>query len=487
MASSVERPTAMHAARKPGRRRRLPVRRRAAGLPGTIGVTTLGALLPGSGYLWTGRKALGWAVLNTFLLVVALVVWYLPHDLPAALDFAVDRSRLHLVAAALGFAFVAWALVVLTTYTMVRPLQSRPWQRGLSMLFVAALTIGVAAPVAMATRYAMVTSDVVATVFQDNETATVPDDVSEEDPWGGRDRVNVLLLGGDGNVHRDGVRTDSMILASIDTQTGKTVLFSLPRNLMYAQFPEDSPLHDIYPDGFTGEGDDGEWMLNAVYRNIPTLHPGVLGESDNEGADALKQAIAGSTGTRVDYYLLVNLAGFQEIVDAMGGVTVNINEPVAIGGITDLGVEPDDWLQPGPAQHLDGFEALWFSRGRYGSDDYERMERQRCMIDAIVDKADPFNLIRRYQKLADIGKEIVRTDIPSELLPAFIDLAMEMKERRIKSVVFRSSDEFSPGDPDFTWMQSVVDKALDPPKKKPGANAGEAADAKDACAYDPGP
>jgi hypothetical protein len=116
------------------------------------------------------------------------------------------------------------------------------------------------------------------------------------------------------------------------------------------------------------------------------------------------------------------------------------------------------------------------------------MERQRCMIDAIVDEADPLNLLRRYQKLAAVGKEIVRTDIPSELLPAFIDLAMDMKEHRVKSVVFRSSDEFYPGDPDFDLMRSMVDKALDPTKKKPGRKGGNpslADDAKDACAYDP--
>ena len=71
---------------QPGRRRRPPLRRRAAGLPGTIGVTTLGALVPGSGFLWTGRKGLGWVVLNTFLAIVAFAVWYLPHDLDSALD-----------------------------------------------------------------------------------------------------------------------------------------------------------------------------------------------------------------------------------------------------------------------------------------------------------------------------------------------------------------------------------------------------------------
>ena len=78
-------------------------------------------------------------------------------------------------------------------------------------------------------------------------------------------------------------------------------------------------------------------MLNAIYGQVPVNHPGILGKSDNEGADAVKQAVEGSLGIPVDYYVLVNLAGFQEIVDAMGGITVNVNEPVAIQGDTDAG------------------------------------------------------------------------------------------------------------------------------------------------------
>ena len=114
---------------------------------------------------------------------------------------------------------------------------------------------------------------------------------------------------------------------------------------------------------------------------------------------------------------------------------------------------------------LDGFEALWYSRGRYGSDDYQRMERQRCMVDAIIAEAKPWTLLRRYQSLAATGKEIVRTDIPSDLMPAFVDLASRVQGASVRSVVFRSSDEFSPGDPDFPWMRSVVRKALSPPPR----------------------
>ena len=107
----------------------------------------------------------------------------------------------------------------------------------------------------------------------------------------------------------------------------------------------------------------------------------------------MKQAVAGTLGVPVDYYVLVNLEGFKEIVDAMGGVTVNVNEPIAIDGDTDAGIPPVDYLEPGPDQRLDGFQALWFARGRWGSDDYQRMLRQRCMVDAIIAEANPLNLL----------------------------------------------------------------------------------------------
>ncbi|GAA4745320.1 hypothetical protein GCM10023350_32680 [Nocardioides endophyticus] len=228
-------------------------------------------------------------------------------------------------------------------------------------------------------------------------------------------------------------------------------------------------------------------MLNAVYSQVPALYPHILGKSENEGADAVKQAVAGSLGTHVDYYVLINLLGFQQLVDAIGGVTVNINEPIAINGNTDAGIPPTGYLEPGPDQHLNGFHALWYSRGRWGSDDYERMLRQRCMVDALVEAADPLTVLRRYQDLASAGKQIMRTDIPRELMPAFVDLALQVKERPMKSMAFVSSDKFYSGDPDYEWMHSVVDKALDP-RKKPSGNrddAGTPVKTQDACGYHP--
>ncbi len=450
---------------------------------GALGVTLMSAVLPGSGFWWAGRRMLGLVTMVAAVAALVAGALLLPHDLRGALDFAFDPSRLEVTSLVLGIVLVLWTAVVVLTFLMVRPFGVRRWVTGVGGVVVAALIVGVAVPAAVASRYANVQADFVKSVFENNQSATAPE-VQAGDPWGGRDRVNVLLLGGDGGPYRDGVRTDSMILVSVDTHTGRAVSFSLPRNMMNAPFPVNSPLHQVFPEGFTGEGDPAGWMLNAVYREVPILYPHILGKSTNEGADAIKQAFEGATGLPVDYYVLINFQGFQQMVNAIGGVTVNINEPVAVNGDTDAGIPPTRYLQPGPDQHLDGFDALWFSRGRYGADDYQRMDRQRCMIQAIAAKANPLNLLRNYQAVANAGKELVRTDIPRELLPAFVDLGLKVKERPLKSVVFRLSDSFNPGDPDFAYVHDTVAKALAPHAHHAHRPPAEQ-DSVDACAYHP--
>ncbi len=75
----------------------------------------------------------------------------------------------------------------------------------------------------------------------------------------------------------------------------------------------------------------------------------------------------------------------------------DVNTRVAINGDTDAGIPPTGWIEPGPDQTLDGFHALWFARGRYGSDDYQRMDRQRCTVAAIIEAgATTEDVARRF-------------------------------------------------------------------------------------------
>jgi len=397
-------------------------------------------------------------------LVLAVAGWLLVRTSSSqALHLVLDRSALLWIIVVIVAIWALWVAFICRTYARHRVhTASLPLQL-LGAFGVALMCGAVTAPMAVGARYAVVQRDLIGSVFGNEASATTPK-VTASNPWGKRDRVNVLLLGGDGAVHRPGVRTDSVILASISTKTGKTVLFSLPRNLRNVPFKPGSKLAALYPNGFTDGSTEpnANYFLNAVYRDVPLLHPGVLGRTDNEGADAVKLAVAGALGIRVDYYVLVNLAGFEQLVNAMGGITVNINEPVPIGGNTDAHIPPDDYLQPGPNQRLNGFQALWFTRGRYGSTDYKRMERQRCAINAIVAEASPVKMLKRYTKLAATSKEIVRTDIPAKLLPAFVDLAGKVKGQPIRSVGFELSDAFNPNDPDFDYVHAAVQAALKP-------------------------
>jgi LCP family protein required for cell wall assembly len=465
---------------KPGRRKAGP--HRCESVARTLGWTLLSAVVPGAGFIHSRRHRLGLTVLLVSIGGLVLAAYAAPHNLRAALDLAVDPSELTRAAVVTLVCLALWVAMVVTTFVMLRPRRALSWQLWSGSAVVGVVCLAVVAPVSLVVRDAFAQAGVVNAVFTHNQTATRPTGVTAQDPWDGRTRVNVLLLGGDSGPNRDGTRTDTMMLASLDTRTGRTVTFGLPRNLADVPFPDKSPLHALYPDGFTGLGDPGSWMLNAVYREIPALHPHVLGRSTDEGADAIKQAVEGATGLPVDYYVLVDFTGFRELVDAMGGITVNVNVPVAINGQTDAGIPPTAYIEPGADQHLDGFHALWYARGRYGSDDYQRMSRQRCVVGSIIDQANPANLLRRYQALASAGKRVVSTDIPKELLPAFVELALKAKDHRPKSVLFRSSEDFDPNDPDFDYVHEKVAQALLPPAPH-RHHVRRAEDDQDACAY----
>ena len=87
-----------------------------------------------------------------------------------------------------------------------------------------------------------------------------------------------------------------------------------------------------------------------------------------------------------------------------------------VGRSHEPGELPDDYIAPGPNQHMDGARALNYARGRFGLSDYLRMTRQRCMINAIAKAADPVTLLSRYQQIAASTENIVSTDIPQSVV-----------------------------------------------------------------------
>ena len=119
----------------------------------------------------------------------------------------------------------------------------------------ALLCVVIAVPMATAVRYSLIQRDVIGTLFgQSGDVGTDGEAARPSggaDPWADVPRVNVLLIGSDAGDDRIGVRTDSMMIASIEPKTGQTILFSFPRNMQNVPFPMSNPLYKIYPKGYT--------------------------------------------------------------------------------------------------------------------------------------------------------------------------------------------------------------------------------------------
>jgi LCP family protein required for cell wall assembly len=435
--------------------------------------TIAGTALPGLGLIAAKRRIAGWIILGLFLAVLATLAVWATLDLQGLVSLAVRPAVLRALTVGLILLALAWVGVVVISHLSLR---TRPTQtqRITGGILVGALAFAVTAPMAVASRYSYDQANLVAKVFgseKDTKSATRPTLTpagpsqagQPQDPWANKPRLNILMLGGDAGPNRTGTRTDTVILASIDTKTGNTTLFSLPRNTARMPFPAASRLHTYYPKGFTGgDGNNAEYFLNSMYDNVPANVPkDVLGPTDNLGADALKLSVGEALGLPVDYYALINLQGFTKLINALGGITVNINTYVPIGGDTDRGIPPKEYLKPGPNQHLNGRNALWYARGRYGSDDYARMDRQRCVINAIIKQANPTTMLTRYEDIAKAGKDIVRTDIPREVLPIMVDLSWRVKNGNVRSIVFKHGDDgFLSPNPDYDLMRRRVRTAL---------------------------
>jgi LCP family protein required for cell wall assembly len=467
-----------------------------------LGWTVLGALVPGTGFLAAGRRVLGAVTLVLFLLLVGGGVWLATGGRQTAIRTAVDTRALLGVVAGIVFVALLWIVVVVAGYRMLLPARVGRAQHVFGAVVVLLLVAVIAAPAALAGRLAATQRDLIAGVFDDNgKSATVK---AGSNPFGNQERVNVLLLGGDGGAGREGVRTDTVIVASIDTSTGDTTLFSLPRNLENLPFPPGSALAAAYPNGFEADT-ESEGLLNAVYRNGPAAHPDILGPTDNPGADWLKLGVGEALGLSIDYFVLVNMDGFARLVDALGGVTVNVNYFVPVGGEPSIGILPDSYIAPGPHQHMDGATALAFTRGRFGLTDYDRMARQRCTIKAIIDAANPVTLLRQYQQVAATTQDIVSTDIPRSVLDDFVDLGFKVKGSEVRSVVFDAT-LITPAYPDYDQMRQIVQNSLTAASASSASSApapstsaaptpdgaaptstaqNPVTDVGDACAYDP--
>jgi LCP family protein required for cell wall assembly len=410
-------------------------------------------VLPGSAQIVAGNRRIGWIALRIWILSWAallgtLLVVLLWHGVGIRLAF--DTAALFWLRLALMVLATGWALLFFDAWRIGQPLTLTMGHRRAVVGLNGVLALSVAGSLLFGAHLVGAQRSLILAMSGGDEVTNAHDG-----------RYNVLLLGGDSGAGRWGLRPDSMTVASIDAETGRTVLISLPRNMQHFPFVKGSVMRQQFPDGFDAD------YLNGVSTwagDNTELFP----HSDNPGVDATIMAIEGITGLKINYWAMVNLEGFKDLVDAVGGVTLNVRQPIPVG----LPQDPFyHHIEPG-VQKLDGFETLWFARARYDSDDYSRMARQKCVMNAMLHQISPQTAVRNFASIARASSAMVSTNIPASEFGRFAELALKARGQQV-STLSLVPPMINTADPDIKLIKQKVAQAIDraegtaPPPAKP--------------------
>ncbi|MCW2937781.1 MAG: cell envelope-related transcriptional attenuator [Actinomycetia bacterium] len=417
------------------------------GLIAALGLTLASTVIWGVAHVRAGRHVAGALLFSVFALLVAFaVIVRVGVRRPDWEQIAVHPDWLFAILIALLVLALVWITVVIRSYQVVSPARLDVLPRAAGVLAVTLLCTAVCTPFVYAAVRTYSLREMLTSISHTSGTSRA------EGPWNGRPRVNILLIGSDAAAGRDGTRTDSVTLASIGTRTGDTVLLGLPRNLEHVPLPT-GPARERFPDGFTGDGPQTPGLLNEIFQyaeDHPELVPGM--PDKQRGPNLLSRTVSGIIAQPVDYYIVIDMFGFADLVDAMGGVKLQITQAIPYG--LQGGV-----LQPG-YRTLSGKDALWYGRSRTGSDDYARMARQKCLLRAVAMQADPIKILTKFDALVSAAKRTISTDIPTGRFPELVRLAGKVREgARISSLSFVPPLIYT-GDPNYTLIRALAAKAI---------------------------
>jgi LCP family protein required for cell wall assembly len=277
----------------------------------------------------------------------------------------------------------------------------------------------------------------------DLPAATIP-------PWDGTERLNILLVGSDQRPRDGTFNTDTLIVASIDPTTKQVAMFSLPRDSTNIPLPP-GPLRNAY----ASYGGVYPKKINSLFTTVRNRADLVPGTSRTRGFNGLKLVLGNLYGLDIKYFVEVNFEGFRRVVDAMGGVTINVQVPVVDNLYpSDTGRTARVYI-PAGIQHMTGAEALVYARSRHGSDDFDRGARQQRVISSMREQADVATIIPRIPQLIDALKSTVQTDIPQSELAKLAGLASTVDTKNIRSYVFsypRYGTQTPPGVSPYAYL-----------------------------------
>jgi polyisoprenyl-teichoic acid--peptidoglycan teichoic acid transferase len=245
--------------------------------------------------------------------------------------------------------------------------------------------------------------------------------------WDGKERLNILLVGVD--EQGGAFNTDTMIVVSIDPQSDQVVMFQLPRDTVDVPTPP-GPVRNYYGDVYPGK--INSFAANA---NRADFYPGNT-KAHTRGLNGLKDILGNLYGLDIKYFVEVNFAGFMRVVNALGGVTVNVQVPVLDDNFPQANGARLRLFIPAGIQHMNGDQALKYARSRKSTSDFERAARQQRVLVSLREQLNIGEAIANIDELAAAIGSSVKTDIPVDLVPKLLGLADKISSRAIRSVIF---------------------------------------------------
>lgn len=376
----------------------------------------LSAVVPGLGQLVNRDPELSRRFLLPTLAAIGLV-WLVVELVPLAELVATFVSPTMLtVLLVANLVVLGWRLAAVVQAFFDRRFTVRPGRLGGGGLAI--LVLFVLAPHLVGLQLGLAAQNAFGRIFEEGGTLG---DVSGPADNIGRERITVLIMGVDSVPGRTTNLTDTLMVASLDP-IGRTVsLVSLPRDLV------NTPL---------GDGNVFGPKLNSLMsyadRN-PEQFP-------NGGRRALQDAVSALLGVPIHYTASMDMVGFVEMVDALGGVDVEVVEAFSDPMYDGYGFGQMGWSVEAGPNHFDGLNALAYARSRKasGESDFTRQARQQEILLALRGKLTAGgSLVFALPGLLDALGDTVRTDFPVDRLPAVAAILDEITPERIVRVVIR--------------------------------------------------
>lgn len=347
----------------------------------------LSALLPGLGQLYQDRWIRGLLMLLVPALALTLLGAFVV--LVDPLLRAVIRNAELVALLVLGALFAFHLVVVVDAFAgRVSGVRGRTL---VDAVMLAVITLALAGLYGTVYRESAAWAELVARVFEPIARVTTPGAVSSPPPeWSGRDRLNVLVLGIDRRAEDPTtLNTDTLIVLSLDPVGDTAAMLSIPRDTLVT---------------IPGHGQD---KVNAAYS---------YGGEDG-GAELARRTVEDLLDIPIHSYALIDFEAFTQIVDAFGGVLVDVRRPLRDEEYptADFGIERLQFAA-GP-QVLNGANALRYARSRHDSNDFSRARRQQDVISGLRARMVQGGIGRLPGVMDRVGTAVETNFDPANVLP----------------------------------------------------------------------